>query len=210
MLLASPDEQVNFVQNNTRQQYNPYSQTYNPGWRQHPNFKWSDNQNSQNPNNAPQERRPNLGKMFQQYMQKTNKLMERQEINYQNQQASIKKLETQIGQLALQLSDRTPGTLPSNTVTNPKEQVQVQAITTRSGVQLPETHVKRPEKKDTQILDDEGVEKQSVQPHEEDPKDSAESSRAQTQVPVKAYVPPISFSAATAKAQARHTIRKIS
>ncbi|KAL2461691.1 reverse transcriptase [Abeliophyllum distichum] len=117
MLLASPDEQVNFVQNNTRQQYNPYSQTYNP--------------------------------------------------------------------------DRTPGTLPSNTVTNPKEQVQ--AITTRSGVQLPEIHVKRLEKKDTQILDDEGVEKQSVQPHKEDPKDSAESSRAQTQVPVKAYVPPIPF-----------------
>ncbi|KAL2480104.1 Uncharacterized protein Adt_33070 [Abeliophyllum distichum] len=117
MLLASPDEQVNFVQNNTRQQYNPYSQTYNP--------------------------------------------------------------------------ERTPGTLPSNTVTNPKEQVQ--AITTRSGVQLPEIHVKQPEKKDTQILDDEGVEKQSVQPHEGDPKDSAESSRAQTQVPVKAYVPPIPF-----------------
>ncbi|KAL2480756.1 Uncharacterized protein Adt_33722 [Abeliophyllum distichum] len=100
--------------------------------------------------------------MFQQYMQKTDKLMERQETNYQNQQASIRKLETQIGQLALQLSDKTPGTLPSNTVTKPKEQVQ--AITTRSGVQLPEIHVKRPEQKDTQILvDDEGVEKQSEQ-----------------------------------------------
>ncbi|KAL2518317.1 Uncharacterized protein Adt_14564 [Abeliophyllum distichum] len=32
MLLASP-EQVNFVQNNSHQQYNPYSQTYNPGWK---------------------------------------------------------------------------------------------------------------------------------------------------------------------------------
>ncbi|KAL2531499.1 Uncharacterized protein Adt_04850 [Abeliophyllum distichum] len=130
--------------------------------------------------------------MFQQYMQKTDKLMERQETNYQNQQASIRKLEIQIGQLALQLSNRTQRTPPNNTVTNPKEQVQ--AITTRSGVQLPKIHLKRPEKKDTQILvDDEGVEKQSVQPHEGDPKDSAESSRAQTQVPVKAYVPPIPF-----------------
>ncbi|KAL2456418.1 Uncharacterized protein Adt_46799 [Abeliophyllum distichum] len=135
--------------------------------------------------------------------------MERQETNYQNQQASIRKLETQIGQLALQLLDITLGTLPSNTVTNPKEQVQ--AITTRSRVQLPEIHVKRPEKKDTQILvDDDGVEKQSVQPQEGDPKDSAESSKAQTQVLVKAYVPPIPFSGEIAKAQARQTIRKIS
>ncbi|KAL2542418.1 Uncharacterized protein Adt_03396 [Abeliophyllum distichum] len=91
-----------------------------------------------------------------------------------------------------EIDDRTPGTLPRNTVTNPKEKVQ--AITTRSGVQLPEIHVKRPEKKDTQTLvDDEGVEKQSVQSQERDPKDSAESSKAKTQVPVKAYVPPIPF-----------------
>ena len=28
--------------------HNPYSQTYNPGWRNHPNFKWkSDNNNAQ-------------------------------------------------------------------------------------------------------------------------------------------------------------------
>jgi len=25
----------------TRQNYNPYSKTYNPGWRNHPNFSWS-------------------------------------------------------------------------------------------------------------------------------------------------------------------------
>jgi hypothetical protein len=28
---------------------NPYSNTYNPGWRNHPNFSWSSNQNVQNP-----------------------------------------------------------------------------------------------------------------------------------------------------------------
>ncbi|KAL2497891.1 RT RNaseH domain-containing protein [Abeliophyllum distichum] len=36
---------------------------------------------------------------------------------------------------------RAPGTLPSNTEVNPKEHVKV--ITTRSGIQLPEIHVKR-------------------------------------------------------------------
>ena len=40
---------VNYVGNFNRQlQNNPYSNTYNPGWKQHPNFSWS----SQN-RNAP-------------------------------------------------------------------------------------------------------------------------------------------------------------
>ena len=33
---------VNFVGNFNRQpQNNPYLSTYNPGWKQHPNFSWS-------------------------------------------------------------------------------------------------------------------------------------------------------------------------
>ncbi|KAJ9159719.1 hypothetical protein P3X46_025198 [Hevea brasiliensis] len=38
-------EQMNYVNNggnfNQRQPNNPYSNTYNPGWRNHPNFSWS-------------------------------------------------------------------------------------------------------------------------------------------------------------------------
>ncbi|XP_050222157.1 uncharacterized protein LOC126672251 [Mercurialis annua] len=60
-------------------------------------------------------------------MQKTDSLL-------QNQQASIKSLEKQIGQLALSMSNRTNGSLPSNTEVNPKEQVM--AITLRNGVDL--------------------------------------------------------------------------
>ncbi|MED6141902.1 hypothetical protein PIB30_108063, partial [Stylosanthes scabra] len=34
-------EQVNFVNNQPRPPYNdPHSNTYNPGWRNHPNFSW--------------------------------------------------------------------------------------------------------------------------------------------------------------------------
>lgn len=33
-------EQVNYVNNDTRQHNNPFSNTYNPGWRNHPNFSW--------------------------------------------------------------------------------------------------------------------------------------------------------------------------
>ncbi|KAL2486879.1 Uncharacterized protein Adt_31635 [Abeliophyllum distichum] len=51
-------------------------------------------------------------------------------------------MESQIGQLAKMLTERQLGTWPSNTEVNPKEQVN--AITTRSGAELPKFHVKRP------------------------------------------------------------------
>ncbi|KAJ9168341.1 hypothetical protein P3X46_019881 [Hevea brasiliensis] len=42
-------EQVDYVNNggnfNQRQPNNPYSNTYNLGWRNHPNFSWSNQQN---------------------------------------------------------------------------------------------------------------------------------------------------------------------
>ena len=59
-----------------------------------------------------------------QYIQKTN-------VAFQNNSASIRNLKVQIGQLSSMLTKRTVGTLPSNTVTNPKEHVK--AISLRSG-----------------------------------------------------------------------------
>ncbi|KAL2456014.1 Uncharacterized protein Adt_46991 [Abeliophyllum distichum] len=101
--------------------------------------------------------------MFQQYMQKTDKTLERLDINNQNQLASIRKIETQIGQLALQLSDRKA--LPSTTETNPIEQVN--AITTRSGVQLPEIYVKRTEKNVEQLM----IKEEETEPQHEKSKE---------------------------------------
>ena len=57
-------------------------------------------------------------------MQKTNVVI-------QKNSASIHNFEVQIGQLSSMLKERTAGTLPSNTVTNPKEHVK--AISLRSG-----------------------------------------------------------------------------
>lgn len=37
-------ETANFVGNYNRSQNNPYSNIYNPGWRNHPNFGWGGNQ----------------------------------------------------------------------------------------------------------------------------------------------------------------------
>ena len=41
-------EQAHALNSFQRPNHNPYSQTYNPGWRNHPNFNWkSDNNNAQ-------------------------------------------------------------------------------------------------------------------------------------------------------------------
>ncbi|KAL2526437.1 Uncharacterized protein Adt_11491 [Abeliophyllum distichum] len=78
---------------------------------------------------------------IEQYMEQINQFMRKMEASIQNQGASIKNLETQIGQMEVAISSRALGTLPSNTEVNPKEYVK--AITTKSGVQLPEIYVKR-------------------------------------------------------------------
>ncbi|XP_023892547.2 uncharacterized protein LOC112004530 [Quercus suber] len=71
-----------------------------------------------------QKKKPTLEDMFMRYMQKTD-------VAIQNNSVSICNLEVQIGQLSSMLTERTTGTLPSNTVTNPKEHVK--AISLRSG-----------------------------------------------------------------------------
>ncbi|KAG9453537.1 hypothetical protein H6P81_006441 [Aristolochia fimbriata] len=61
---------------------------------------------------------------------------EKGEARLQTQEASIRNLEIQMGQLANAISGRNKGTLPINSETNPKEQIKV--ITLRSGKVLEE------------------------------------------------------------------------
>jgi hypothetical protein len=44
MAVFSEMEQVNAFNNFQKQSTGPYSETYNPGWRKHPNFSWKQNQ----------------------------------------------------------------------------------------------------------------------------------------------------------------------
>ncbi|XP_061359828.1 uncharacterized protein LOC133303874 [Gastrolobium bilobum] len=89
-----------------------------------------------------------LEKLVGQMAQHSNAFMEETQENTRNTQASIRNLENQIGQLAKQMADRTQGTFPSNTVTNPKEDCM--AITTRNG-----KVVAAPEKPNTNVEADE-------------------------------------------------------
>lgn len=55
------------------------------------------------------------------YIDVKKQFMRRTEITLQNQSAVIKNSKTQMEQITLAISDTTPGTLPSNIETNPKE-----------------------------------------------------------------------------------------
>ncbi|CAN6560086.1 unnamed protein product [Malus baccata var. baccata] len=133
-----------------RQKYDPYSNNYNAGWRDHPYLKWNNQDNGQQsvPNNyncppsffqarpqAPfqpqQQQAPSksledliasLANSTQSHQQKTDK--------------AIENLERQISQLAsLMGQQHQPGRLPSQTVVNPNVE-QMNVVTLRSGKEV--------------------------------------------------------------------------
>ncbi|KAL5583050.1 hypothetical protein UlMin_015492 [Ulmus minor] len=128
-------EQVNYVANNQRQ-FNPNSNYYNQGWRNHPNFSWSNNQNVQKPPSGfqAQEKKPTMEEAFTQFMTRTNAFIDDTQANFRNQGASIHNLEHQVGEISKLLMERAQGALPSNTERNPREEAK--AITLRSGKEL--------------------------------------------------------------------------
>ncbi|KAL4283519.1 hypothetical protein GQ457_16G018000 [Hibiscus cannabinus] len=153
----------NYNRNNT-------SNTYNPAWRNHPNFSWRNQSNTLNPqhptqpgfqiqprqNQQPQPRQElhqpteykSLENTLNQFMaqtsaymartdkfiQKTDAFMDRTEMKLHNHDATLKSLETQVGQISKILSNRQIGGFPSDTeVAKGATHEQCKAITTRSG-----------------------------------------------------------------------------
>ncbi|KAL0320141.1 UNVERIFIED_CONTAM: hypothetical protein Sradi_5275600 [Sesamum radiatum] len=89
-------EDANSVSHGGRTTFNPYSSTYNPGWRSHPNFSWSNNQQQglqgyhQPQQQDPQENKTNLEDMLSKFITAVG-------TRFQNQDASIRNLEMQVG-----------------------------------------------------------------------------------------------------------------
>ncbi|XP_040375186.1 uncharacterized protein LOC121052996 [Rosa chinensis] len=154
------EEQVNFV-GQPRHKYDPYSNTYNPGWKDHPNFRWNNNDNvvrsTQGVYNTPpgfqaprqqahqqappqQASSKSLEDMLKEMALHTSTFMQETKAQFKEQGQSIKNLERQVGQLASNMQNRPPGTLPSTTVPNPKGEsvAELHAMTLRSGKQLEE------------------------------------------------------------------------
>ncbi|XP_058725715.1 uncharacterized protein LOC131597010 [Vicia villosa] len=111
---AQQVEEINFLKQN-----NPYSNTYNPGWKNHPNFSWKDQQgNDQKQGIVP-------------YQPQQQQYRPPQQQPYQ--QPPQQQFQQQMSQIAQQLANAQPqGALPSATVTNPREHQNVNVISTRS------------------------------------------------------------------------------
>ncbi|KAL5578416.1 hypothetical protein UlMin_020115 [Ulmus minor] len=123
----------------------------------HPNFSWSNQGAGQGSNSAPQ--RPQYPPGFQQqqkpqtieFLSSMESLLKEymagNDAVIQSQAASLRNLENQVGQLANELKNRPPGTLPSNTESPKRDgKEHCKAITLRGGKTLegPEINEKNP------------------------------------------------------------------
>ncbi|XP_062114663.1 uncharacterized protein LOC133825777 [Humulus lupulus] len=133
-----------------RPRYNPYSNTYNEGWRDHPNLRYGNQQTAQPgpnmppgftyqprppQNYAPRPPPPAPTQSQGSSIEDLIKALASNTIQFQQQtQASLKNLENTMGQIATSLSrgeTQNTGKLPSQAEKNPRENAS--AVTLRSG-----------------------------------------------------------------------------
>ncbi|KAM1419256.1 hypothetical protein ACFXTO_022811 [Malus domestica] len=114
----------------------PFSNTYNPGWRDHPNFKWREPQQGQQQSGFRQQPPGFYQKPFAptqpqaQPAQKSGSSIDNDQIfnlltsmaqGMQNKDKKVDELEKQVGQIAEFMGQfREQGRLPSSTIANPK------------------------------------------------------------------------------------------
>ncbi|CAN6723515.1 unnamed protein product [Malus baccata var. baccata] len=148
-------------QSQNQSRHDPYSNTYNPGWRDHPNFKWREPQQPQNqggfrqqppgffpktygpPQNQAQSGPSASGTSLDndallKILTKLSNGQEDQAKAMQNQDKRVDQLEKQIGQIAEFVGKfRDPGQFPSSTIPNPRGGFEsAKAITLRSGKEV--------------------------------------------------------------------------
>ena len=109
--------QDRFLKPQANPQNDPYSSTYNPGWRNHPNFSYKNQNQEPTPPppefQAPQEKKSDLEDLIRSYLTSNERkwnnheaFTKEQKVINKNMEASLRNLETQVRQLAHQLSDR--------------------------------------------------------------------------------------------------------
>ncbi|KAG8493093.1 hypothetical protein CXB51_010359 [Gossypium anomalum] len=85
-----------------------------------------------------EEKKLNLEEMLMKFIAISETHFQNTETALKNQQASIQGLENQIGQLAKMIFERPQGSLPSNSKTNPREQLNVITVRDEEGLVEPE------------------------------------------------------------------------
>ena len=89
---------VNYVGNNLQNQNNPYSNTYNPWWKQHPIFSWSNqNQYAPTPSGQNQGQRHTSNDQFSSLETLIKEYIMKNEVIVQSQAISMRNLENKIG-----------------------------------------------------------------------------------------------------------------
>ncbi|XP_045830999.1 uncharacterized protein LOC123922316 [Trifolium pratense] len=146
------------------QKNNPYSNTYNPGWKDHPDLQWGNQGNSSqgNSQNPPSRKSSPMEETINKFMQMTQSNFEAmrvsQETSNRNHEASIRNLEIQIGQISKQVTAQSNGGFAGNTLDNPRNE-SCNAIGLRSRV-VPSVVSKKSEKiKESEVEKEGGVEK---------------------------------------------------
>ena len=116
-----------------QRRYDPYANTYNPGWRDHPNFSYA------------------RGQQYPSYQQRNQAQAAPQNPNapleeiVKNLANTVQSLEKQVSQVATSMSKfESQGKLPSQTEINPRQNVS--AITLRSGKELQDNGVEKLQK----------------------------------------------------------------
>ncbi|KAM2437376.1 hypothetical protein EV1_014409 [Malus domestica] len=153
----------------------PFANTYNPGWRDHPNFKWREPQQGQQQRGFRQQPPGFYQKPFAptqpqaQPAQKSGSSIDNDQIfnlltsmaqGMQNRDKKVDELEKQVGQIAEFMGQfREQGRLPSSTIANPKGGFEsAKAIMLRSGKQVgtaPPPSKSAPNKVDEVIIEEE-------------------------------------------------------
>ncbi|KAK8991104.1 hypothetical protein V6N11_062128 [Hibiscus sabdariffa] len=140
--LSLQDESVNTLGNfpgPPQRPYNPYSNSYNPGWHDHPNLSSAPKPTYQPRPPQPQSsNKSSVETLLERFMQS-------QEKNQNRTDSRIQEIEKQMNQLTKTLGRlESQGKLPSQTEPNPKENVS--AITLRSGTIVEPSVQKQKEK----------------------------------------------------------------
>ncbi|XP_042405116.1 uncharacterized protein LOC121995443 [Zingiber officinale] len=208
-------EQVDAINNYAQKpNNNPYSNTYNPGWRNHPNFSYRNNQNQSGQNNYgasggfQQEKKSNLEVMMENFIATQSKQNDeyRQHMVESNRKHSetaeaisqisgkidnlanhTKMLENQLAQVTDSPS-RVPGRFSGRPETNPVEHCN--AITLRSGKRVNEL------KDNPKLFPDREEHDQDVvisTPVPISERSSSEQHACQKSPHLEKYVPPIPF-----------------
>lgn len=107
-------EQANMMNSyNQKSKFDPFSNTYNTGWRFHPNLSWNNNQNQNQASSSFQQRKPSLEDSLNNFIQVCQNSQQSNEQKFQQQEASLRKLEVQVGQIAEAMRSHVLGKFPS-------------------------------------------------------------------------------------------------